>query len=526
MELTADRAASKSARLVQEAMAGRAGLNVWECTGKIMLAVVIAVSWTSVFVQLFPLPRLSSLQAGMVQTALLGIVVAPAIYHFLLIPLRQKTIREEKLYQSLHDPLTDLPNRNLFNEILTHELQAAKRNVYQLAVVIIDPSAMSEINQALGFDYGDDIIRQCAQRLLDTVRESDVVARIDADAFALILPRIDGRGLLEVEKKLKHIFDRPFISRDLPISMGSKMGIALYPDHADNVELLLQRADIALHRCKQEKSDCLIYDKRDETRVKRRIDIFSGLKQALTHGHGFALHYQPQISLKSGELSGVEALIRWEGNSGVSPAEFIPLAEQTGLIAGITRWVIKEAISQGSQWREQGFDVPISINLSAKYLHDSSLINFLFRQCENFGLPCSLITVEVTESAIMSHPEEAMQSMLNIRNNGFMLSIDDFGTGHSSLAYLKNIPATELKIDQSFVRNLLQDEHDAMVIESIIDLGRKFGLDIVAEGVESEEIADRLMGYGCDIVQGHYLSPPLPAGRLLAWNIIRLEPAA
>ena len=501
----------------------RSELNAWDCLGKIMLAIVIAVSWTTVFVQLFPLPRLSPFQAGAIQTILLGVVVAPAIYHFLLIPLRQKTIREEKIFLSLHDPLTELPKRNLFIEILDHEIKAAERNAYQLAVAIIDPSSMSEINQALGFDYGDDIFKQCASRLIAAVRESDVVARIDADAFALIFPRIDSHGLSKIEKKLKYVFDRPFISHDLPISIGSSIGISIYPDHADSVELLLQRADIALHRCKQEKSDFLIYDKQDETRAKRRISIFGDLKRALNQRKGFELYYHPQIATDTGELAGVEALIRWTGSNAVSPAEFIPLAEQTGLITGITRWVIQESISQSSQWREQGLRIPVSVNFSAKCLHDTSLIHYLFKQCEMYGLPSSQITVEVTESAIMDHPEEAMQAIQSLRDKGFMISIDDFGTGQSSLAYLKNIPATELKIDQSFVLNLLADKHDAIVVKSIIQLGKDFGMHIVAEGVETEGILEKLTEYGCEIAQGYYFSPPLPAADLLAWNASRVS---
>lgn len=497
---------------------GRSELNVWECTGKIMLAIIIAVSWTTVFVQLFPLPHLSPFKAAAVQTIMLSIVVAPATYHFLLIPLRQKTIREEKIFFSLHDPLTELPSRNLFNEILAHEIKVAERNVYRLAVVIIDPSSTSQINQALGYSYGDEIIRQCAGRLLSAIRGSDLVARVDADAFALILPRIENRELKKIAAKLKHVFDKPFVVHDHPVNIGSNMGISIYPDHADKVDLLLQRADVALHRCKQEKAGFLVYDIQDESRAERRITVFGYLKQALSIGEGFDLYFQPQVEIQTGRLAGVEALIRWTGEHAMSPTEFIPLAEQTGLINGITRWAIREGISQCAQWREQGVDIPVSINLSARCLHDESLLHFLFKQCETYGLPSSMITLEVTESAIMNHPEGAMQAIRNMREKGFMLSIDDFGTGQSSLTYLKNIPATELKIDQSFVYGLLADKHDAIVVKSIIQLGKDFGMHIVAEGVETKELMEKLGEYGCDIAQGYYFSPALPAAELLEWN--------
>ncbi|MES0371512.1 MAG: bifunctional diguanylate cyclase/phosphodiesterase [Mariprofundaceae bacterium] len=492
-------------------------ISPWHIMLKVVLTIVIAEALIMTLFTFFSLPYLDSFEYILIDTLLLAATASPFMYFFIILPLQKQTISDEKIHSILYDSLTTLPRRELFHEMVEHEINTAGREAYCVTLIIIDPTEFSGINQALGYQTGDEILHQIANRLKSTVRESDIVSRLSGDEFGILLPHADIEQTKIVEKKIRSSLDEPFKVGSVPISISSTMGISIFPDHADSADDLIKRANIARIKAKKEKRPCEVFDVQYESDPHQRLILFGQLREAIKQGK-LELYYQPKIALESGSISGVEALVRWTGEDGQPPSVFIPLAEQTGLINDITKWVFKEGIRQCSEWYRQGLHIPVSMNISTRNLFNSDFNTFLIQQCEQESLPLKLITIEVTESAFMEHPEIAIESLLQLRDSGFKISIDDFGTGYSSLAYLKHFPATELKIDQSFIINILSDKKDETLVRSTIRLAKDFGLQVVIEGVETEEIMEKVQSCGGDIIQGYCFSAPLTADAFIEWN--------
>ncbi|MGF1609809.1 MAG: EAL domain-containing protein [Kiloniellales bacterium] len=422
-------------------------------------------------------------------------------------------------HQALHDALTGLPNRTLLHDRLEHAIRSAKRTQQSLALLLLDLDRFKTINDTLGHPVGDRLLRDVASRLAAQLRESDTIARIGGDEFAVLLPAGGGLQRAErVSRRLLASLEQPFEIDGLMLEVGLSVGIALYPDHAKEPAALLQSADIAMYMAKQEQSGLAVYDNEKDRNSVRHLTLTGELRQAIEQDQ-LTLHFQPKIDLASGRIWGAEALARWMHpvHGFIPPDEFIPHAEQTGLIRPLTLWVLHTALRRFVEWRETGHAIGIAINLSARNLLDRELPGVLARLIQEAGIEPELLTLEITESAIMQDPDCALAVLRGFEALGVRLSIDDFGTGYSSLAYLSRLPLHELKIDRTFVMNMTENESDALIVRSTIELAHSLGLKVVAEGIESEQHLQILRALGCDAGQGYGISRPLDSADFTAW---------
>jgi diguanylate cyclase (GGDEF)-like protein len=460
--------------------------------------------------------------------ALSPIVVVAADYSLALIPLlvlpiaalytggRQAAMSE---YQALHDSLTHLPNRALFLDRLRQSLLVGGREDFEVAVMVMDLDGFKEINDSLGHHNGDLLLRQIGPRLRSVLRESDTIARLGGDEFAVLLPSItDKPSAVQVAEKMRRALELPFALHGLRLNMEASIGMAFYPDHGESAERLLQRADVAMYAAKQMRSGYAIYSADQDQNTPSRLALIGELRRALDEEE-IQLYYQPKAHLESGEVQGVEALVRWHhpDRGLVPPGEFVPITEQTGLILPFTLYVLEGAIKQTRSWLEAGLELTTAVNLSTRNLLELELPEQIAALLAKWDVPARQLELEITESTIMSDPMRALTVLDRLSEMGVGIAIDDFGTGYSSLAYLKRLPVSEIKIDRSFVSNMIEDENDAVIVRSTIDLGRNLGLQVVAEGVETEAEWDALTELGCDYAQGHYVSPAVSAGELMQW---------
>lgn len=418
----------------------------------------------------------------------------------------------------MYDTLTDLPNRHLFDDRLGDAIAVAKRESQPLALILIDIDRLRDIKNTLGPRSTDIVLQEIGLRLQNVLRDGDTVARLGGGEFALALPGVGIDYAVEVAKFTRQQLTASFLLDEVPLHVDVDMGIVLFPDHGDDSDLLLQRADVAVGQARKEKVDYVIYDPERDPFSLRRLTLFGSLRDAIKKGD-FVLHYQPKVDFASGDIVSVEALVRWlhpqEGM--LSPMEFIPLAEHTGLIKPLTAWVLNEAIRQCHTCKQQGLNARVAVNLSAADLQQLQLPDQVAETLAQWGMQPHDLVLEITESAIMDDPERAMQVLARLDEMGIELSIDDFGTGYSSLAYLRKLPVREVKIDQSFVFGLASNDDDATIVHSIINLAHDLGLKVVAEGIESQQVWDVLAGFGCDTGQGSYVSPPIAKEELIAW---------
>jgi diguanylate cyclase (GGDEF)-like protein/PAS domain S-box-containing protein len=432
---------------------------------------------------------------------------------------RKRYIKELE-HKALYDTLTDLPNRSLLQDRLKHALTIAHRETSTLVVAMVDVMRLREINDLLGHHNGDLILKEIAIRLQKGFRKSDTVARLGSDEFVVLLPSANLEHARTAAVKIQTLFEEPVIIEDTPLELEAAIGIAHYPEHGDTPEILLQHADIAMCVAKNEVSGLSFYNSDDDHFNVRQLKLHGEIRQAINNKE-LALYYQPQVDISTGKIKSVETLARWphptEGM--ISPVDFIPMVEQSGMIRPFTFWVLEEAIKQSRKWIEAGIDLTLSVNLSTRNLIDPNLADNIVSLLESHQVSPDRIVLEVTESAIMSRPEYAQKVLQRLHQMGFKLSIDDFGTGYSSLAYLKKLPISELKIDSSFVFGLVENDNDAVIVRSTIELAHNMGLYTVAEGVESKEILDMLSILNCDIAQGYCLSRPLPINELEQWLI-------
>jgi diguanylate cyclase (GGDEF)-like protein/PAS domain S-box-containing protein len=427
-------------------------------------------------------------------------------------------------YQAHHDVLTGLPNRILLRDRMAQALLQAERDHTQVALLVMDVDRFKEINDTFGHHYGDLLLQQLKPRLHGAVRASDTVARLGGDEFACILLETNEADAQAAAHRILSSLERPFVLEENSLNVEMSIGIALYPDHGVEFNALMRRADVAMYVAKQSGSRSAVYNLAQDNYTEKRLTLIGDLRRALDTDE-FVLHYQPQVELRSGEVTSVEALVRWQHPQYgfLPPGEFVPLAEQTGLIAPLSLWVLNTALRQLRLWQQMGFDIHMAVNLSARNVHDAALPETIGRMLHAHQVAPGALLLEITESAVMENPEEAISNLKELRDMGVRLSIDDFGTGFSSLTYLKRMPVHEVKIDRSFVMDMATNDEDAKIVRSIVDLGRNLGLAVVAEGVENQAAYDLLVATGCHMAQGYFISRPLPTTALTSWLSERLS---
>ncbi|MGH2518821.1 MAG: putative bifunctional diguanylate cyclase/phosphodiesterase, partial [Chloroflexota bacterium] len=426
---------------------------------------------------------------------------------------------EALTHQALHDALTGLPNRTLLQDRLQQAVFSARRENRRIAVLLIDLDRFKDVNDAFGHHYGDLLLKEVGDRLQHALRESDTVARLGGDEFAVILT-----SCLEIEDaklaavKILKALDEPFIIEQQNLRVAGSIGVVVHPDHGEDVNTLLRRADVAMYAAKREGDGYSVHGTDQEEASASRLKLSAQLRDGIALGE-LELYYQPKVSLRTRELKGVEALVRWNHPEQglVVPDAFIPLAEQTGLIKPLSRWVVETALQQWREWHRRGLELTVAFNLSMRNLHDPHLPDMLEELLQGFHLPPGALQAEITETVLMTNATRTLDVVTRLSNMGVQLSIDDFGTGYSSLAYLKRLPVRELKIDKSFVHDMTASENDLVIVRSTIDLGHSLDLKVTAEGVETPEAWGRLDALGCDLAQGYYMARPLPLAAFESW---------
>jgi len=431
----------------------------------------------------------------------------------------------EKEHQALHDALTGLPNRVLFRERVEHAVRSGRN----AAVMLIDLDHFKEINDTLGHHAGDLLLEEVSQRLRGALEGKDTVARLGGDEFGVLLPGVGADEANVVADRLLARLREAFATEGLTLEVDASIGIACAPAHGKAVEQLIQRADIAMYAAKEGGRGHVLFEAALDRYSPRRLSLAGSLRAAIGNGE-VVLFYQPKAELTTGRIVGVEALARWQHPrlGLIGPSEFVPIAEQTGLIGPLTEHVLEAALGQVREWNGLGHDLTVAVNLSARSFLDAQLAVEIPRLLDRCGVAARQLELEITESMLMTDPARAEATLTRLGAIGLGLSVDDFGTGYSSLANLKNLPVHWIKIDQSFVIDMPHDPSDAAIVRSTIELAHNLGLRVVAEGVESHEAWERLAELGCDLAQGFYVSRPLPADaltRLLADRAARAPEA-
>ncbi len=428
------------------------------------------------------------------------------------------------LYRTLEnmaftDELTGMANRALFYDRLEQAILIASRSDMQYAVLMMDLDRFKNINDTLGHHIGDRFLKIVSERIQSILRKSDTAARLGGDEFAVLLPAIEhDEGISLVAEKIVNCLKNPIIIESHSLTIGISIGMLRCPHDGNNATLLMQRADIAMYHAKRENINYAFYNPSMDKENLFELTMESELRKAI-EDQVFELYYQPKINIKNKSVTGVEALIRWmhPEHGFISPDKFIPLAEQTGLIQPLTKWVLETALAQCAEWHAKNIKISISVNLSAYSLNDINLLDGVRQALAKAKLDPKWLILELTETAIMSDPDRALTTISRLYSMGIALSIDDFGTGYSSLANLKRFPVTELKIDKSFVIEMINDMSDAVIVRSTIDLAHNMGMTVVAEGIESQEVWEKLLDLGCDLGQGYLMCHPCPASDLEQW---------
>jgi diguanylate cyclase (GGDEF)-like protein len=443
---------------------------------------------------------------------LLCIVLVPILRR---VSVRLRRQMEEIEHRALYDELTELPNRSLFRDRTEQAILAARREGHQAAVMMLDVDRFKEINDALGHESGDTLLRELGSRLRDEVRANETFARLGGDEFAILLPNGPADAADRVAARVHSALEKPFDLRGLSLEVSTSVGIALYPEHGEDVDTLIQHADVAMYLAKDAHAGTAYYDADQDESDAARLALAGELRRAIEDDE-LLLHFQPKASLQTEEIVGVEALVRWEHpeRGFIPPGEFVPLAERMGLIKPLSRFVLEAAIEQCELWNSEGRDLRVSVNLTVPDLLDLELPDRIAARLSQTSIRPDQLELELTESTILADPFRVRQVLNRLNEMGLRLAIDDFGTGYSSFAYLKRLPVQTIKIDRSFVMGMCEDASDATIVRSTIDLGRNLGLEIVAEGVESEEIWEALREEGCTLAQGYLIGKPMPAAEL------------
>lgn len=445
--------------------------------------------------------------------------LAEELEHRVRLRTQQLAELNKKLeYQALHDGLTKLPNRMLFRDRLEQALIARARSNGLLAVVIVDLDKFSEINVGLGHHAGDVVLQQLSYRMRAAVAATDTVARLGGDEFGLLLPGIEGREeALRTARKVLESIHTPISISDQSVRVTASLGIAVCPTDGDNVNALMRHADCAMYAAKRAHGGIAEFDRSLAPAKGDRLALQGELRQAIEQ-EALVLHYQPKIDFRTGRVSGLHAFVRWPHPSGnmLMPDDFVPLAEETGLVEQLTLCVLALAVRQCAAWRERGLELPVGLKISSINLQDPGFPERISRILAAHRLPASFLELGITELAILVDPLRAVENLTRLRDMGVKTGIDDFGTSYS-LSYLKHMLIHRIKINRSFVSNMLQNNNDAAIVRYTIDLAHGLGLQVVAEGVENEATWDELKTLGCDGGLGYYIGSAMPADELLAW---------
>jgi len=418
------------------------------------------------------------------------------------------------------DRLTGLPNRERFRDAVVQAIAASADPAQPLAVLTLDLDRFKHVNDVLGYAFGDRLLQAVAERLSQQVRSpDDMVARLGGNEFAILLQRADAAAAHEIAQRINQSFEQPLAFEDQTVDLSAGIGFACWPGNAGDADTLLSRSEIAMYAAKRKLSGALQYDAAFDSSSAQTLSLLTELRHAVEH-HELRLYLQPKVPLHGQPGLAAEALVRWQHPQRglVPPMQFIPFAEQTGFVRHLTLWMFEEVARLLADPRTQGLPLRVSVNLSTRDLLDPELSHRLAEILARHGVAASAFCLEITESAIMDDPQRAEAMLNRLSEQGFKLSIDDFGTGYSSLAYLKRLPVDELKIDKSFVMGMETGEDDAMIVRSTIDLAHNLGLTVVAEGVETAAIQDRLRALACDEAQGYHIARPLPVDDFLAWQ--------
>ncbi len=421
-------------------------------------------------------------------------------------------------HQALHDLLTDLPNRTLLHDRLQQAILGTKRTGKSLALLVLDLDGFKEINDTFGHHYGDMLLQVMARRLTGLLRDSDTVARLGGDEIAIVLPSADHHLAPRLAEQILQTLEAPVELEGHTLRVGASLGIAYGPDHGMDANTLLRCADVAMYVAKRNQTGFGVYTADLDEHSPSRLSLISELRKGIEEGE-LRLFYQPKVTYRGRRVECLEALVRWEhpGRGLLPPDVFVPLAERTGLIRQLTLWVLETALRQCSEWRTAGMDVPVAVNISTRNLHDIDLVSVIPAMLQRHNVPAHLLRLEITESSLVLQPPRAMATLTRLRELGVLIAIDDFGTGYSSLTYVKRLPVSEIKIDKSFIRHMVRNDHDLAIVRSTVNLGHDLGLTVTAEGVEDQATWDMLDGFGCDVVQGYYVSRPLDAASITRW---------
>jgi diguanylate cyclase (GGDEF)-like protein len=437
----------------------------------------------------------------------------------------QRGIRRQALdsrHQAMHDSLTGIPNRALLGERIDQALEASDRDGEAVALLMLDLNRFKEVNDILGHHYGDLLLQQVAARVTGAVRDHDTVARVGGDEFAVLLPAVGSADLaMEVAGRVLSALERPADLDGMPVDVSGSLGVAVYPSPSVNGAELLQHADIAMYAAKRGLRGSVLYDPTANTHSSQQLTLLGELRDAIGAGE-LVLHYQPKVHAGTDRPSGVEALVRWRHPSRglLGPGEFIPLAEQSDLILPLTDHVLAVALEQCRRWKATGTVLPVAVNLATRCLLDLGLPARVAALLAEHGVVPEHLTLEITESAVITDPERVGVVLAGLRDVGVRLSIDDFGTGYSSMSYLQTMPVHELKIDRMFISTLSLPRGRA-IVRAILELGHALGLSVVAEGVEDEETTTALVAMGCDLIQGYHVCRPVPAAGIASWLAAR-----
>ena len=439
----------------------------------------------------------------------------------LAVTARRRVLRRE--HEALHDPLTGLGNRAMLaQEARTLGTSRPSRPTSGdpvTALLLIDLDGFKDVNDTLGHAVGDQLLVEVAGTLRGAVRPADIVTRLGGDEFALLvrdLPSV--AAAVGVAESVAGAFTRPFVVDRVTLEVGGSIGVAVAPDHGTDLATLLRRADVAMYQAKRDGGGVRLYDSGDDPHDEGQLDLLSQLRTAIDAGQ-LRLHFQPKVALRAARTVGFEALVRWAHPERglLGPAAFLPLAERTALMRPLTDWVLREAISQCAAWRAQGWEVDVAVNVAPATLLEADLPTRVTRMLAEGGLPGHALELEITETAVMVDPKRAAETLRRLQAIGIGVSIDDFGAGYTSLSYLKSLPVRALKIDRGFVTHLLDDDRDHAVTRSVVQLGHDLGLTVVAEGVESAGVRQRLLELGCDEAQGYLVARPMEPGAVLGW---------
>jgi diguanylate cyclase (GGDEF)-like protein len=429
--------------------------------------------------------------------------------------------KEYKSHQATHDGLTGLPNRTLFYERVEQAIESSRRGNRKAALMLIDLDRFKEVNDSLGHHIGDLLLEKIGVRLRDAMRKGDTVARMGGDEFAVVISDISGvEDAGHAAARFLESLERPIeleeVAQDLTLDVEGSIGVVICPDDGTDVDTLMQRADVAMYTAKEVHNGYEFYSTERDQNTPKQLALLGELRKAMEDDE-LILSFQPKVAMDTGLVTGVEALLRWHHPKRglISPDEFIPQAERTGLIHALTRYTIEKSLDQLREWRAAGLHMNVAVNLSRPNLINLQFPTEIAQLLRDRGVPPSNLELEITESSVMADPLRARVVLAKLSDQGILLSLDDFGAGYSSLAHLKRMPVDQIKIDKSFVIGMLTNDNDRVIVRSIVDLGRNLGLSVVAEGVESAATWEALMAMGCDMAQGYWLGEPMAAGDVL-----------